>query len=264
MTEITLGPCRLICGDALDFLPTLKNESAQMVWTDPPYGHGNQDGDLQSARIGIKGARQAKAEPIAHDSAKEMRRVVDAALTECSRILEADCCCCCCCCCGGGGPSPTFAWTSRRMDRRGLSFFHAVVWDKTARGPGMGWRYRRDYEFVMVAHRKGGRLKWNDDDPATSNIERAQPPIQREHPNEKPVSLVQPFVERHTAFGDLVLDPFMGSGTTGIACIRTGRRFIGIEKDPAHFATAVARIQRELSQPMLFAPTERHEQPALI
>lgn len=46
----------------------------------------------------------------------------------------------------------------------------------------------------------------------------------------------------------LVLDPYMGSGTTGIACIRTGRRFIGIEKDPQHFDTARQRIERELEQ----------------
>jgi DNA modification methylase len=45
-----------------------------------------------------------------------------------------------------------------------------------------------------------------------------------------------------------VLDPYMGSGTTGIACLRTGRNFIGIEKDPKHFATAVARLEREANQ----------------
>jgi DNA modification methylase len=50
----------------------------------------------------------------------------------------------------------------------------------------------------------------------------------------------------------VVLDPFMGSGTTGIAAIRTGRRFVGIEKDPVHYATALDRIQRELAQGDLF------------
>lgn len=74
-----------------------------------------------------------------------------------------------------------------------------------------------------------------------------------EHPTQKPV-LVMAWTMEHLKVpaGATVLDPYMGSGTTGIACIRTGRRFIGIEKDPAHFATAVARIQRELSQPELW------------
>lgn len=58
-------------------------------------------------------------------------------------------------------------------------------------------------------------------------------------------------VEAVSAEGDTVVDFYMGSGTTGIACIRTGRRFMGIEKDPVHFSTAVERIKRELSQPML-------------
>ena len=56
--------------------------------------------------------------------------------------------------------------------------------------------------------------------------------------------------------GATVLDPYMGSGTTGIACIRTGRRFIGIEKDPTHYATALDRIRRELAQGQLFEPAE--------
>lgn len=75
---------------------------------------------------------------------------------------------------------------------------------------------------------------------------------ERNHPTEKPVPLFAYLVETYSDPGATVLDPFMGSGTTGIACIRTGRRFVGIEKDPAHYATAVERIKRELSQGDLF------------
>jgi len=61
--------------------------------------------------------------------------------------------------------------------------------------------------------------------------------------------------------GGTVLDPFMGSGSTAIACIRSGRKFVGIERDPAHYQTALERIQRELSQGDLFldSPNIRHE-----
>lgn len=69
------------------------------------------------------------------------------------------------------------------------------------------------------------------------------------HPCQKPVPLMAWLIVELTTVGDTVLDPFMGSGSTGIACIRTGRNFVGVEKDPAHFAAALARIQRELSQP---------------
>ena len=113
-------------GDCRAILPELEPESVSLLWTDPPYGHGNMDGDLQSARVGVRVGRQLAAVPIANDSAEDMRAVVDAALTLAVPLLLSDCCCCCCCC-GGGGPKPTFAWLAERMDRDGLAFFHSVI-----------------------------------------------------------------------------------------------------------------------------------------
>lgn len=73
------------------------------------------------------------------------------------------------------------------------------------------------------------------------------------HPCQKPIGLMEWCMEKaKVPPGATVCDPYMGSGTTGIACIRTGRKFIGIEKSPAHFATAVERIKRELAQGDLF------------
>jgi len=72
------------------------------------------------------------------------------------------------------------------------------------------------------------------------------------HPSQKPVELMGYLVSSHSNEGETVLDPYMGSGTTGIACIRTGRNFIGIEKDPEHFETARKRIEAELAQGDLF------------
>lgn len=72
------------------------------------------------------------------------------------------------------------------------------------------------------------------------------------HPNQKPVALMQWLMqETKIPISATVLDPYMGSGTTGIACIRDGRTFIGIEKDEEHFSTAVNRIERELEQSKL-------------
>jgi DNA modification methylase len=78
------------------------------------------------------------------------------------------------------------------------------------------------------------------------------------HPTPKPVALMARAVKTSCPEGGLVLDSFMGSGTTGIACIRTGRRFVGIELDPSHYATAVERIRQELAQGMLFPPAPQH------
>lgn len=230
-------------GDCREIMRDMESGSVDLLWCDPPYGHANQNGDLQSSRIGVKGARKRKAEPIANDDAASMREVVDGMLIEAARVLKPDCCCCCCC--GGGGPEPTFAWLAQRMDAEGLAFFHSVIWDKTARGPGMGWRFRRDHEMVMVSHRRGGKLSWEDSESAVSNIMRFRPPISRAHPNEKPLDLVLQFVRLTTKAGGIVLDPFMGSGTTLRAAKDLGRRAIGIELEERYCEIAARRMQQE-------------------
>ncbi len=251
--RVEIGDAVLYLGDCRDVLPTLPDESVDMIWTDPPYGHGNNDGDL-NARLStgdFDGRAYRTPVKIANDDAAGMRAVVDAMLAQAARVLR--CCCCCCCCCCGGGPRPTFAWLAERMDRAGLSFFHSVIWDKI--NPGLGWRYRRQHEMVMVAHRKGGKLAWADDAQATGNVIRLSAPLGsiREHPNEKPLGLVGKFLQLHTTPGQMVLDPFMGSGTTGVSALQLGRRFIGIELDPAHFETAVRRIEAAHRSPQMFA-----------
>ena len=72
------------------------------------------------------------------------------------------------------------------------------------------------------------------------------------HPTQKPVSLMEYLVRTYTEPGDIVLDHCMGSATTGVACKRTGRKFIGIEKDKAVFETAIKRVSDEYKQMMLF------------
>jgi DNA modification methylase len=72
------------------------------------------------------------------------------------------------------------------------------------------------------------------------------------HPCPKPVNIMKWITERLTNPGDTILDPFMGSGTTGVACHLTGRNFIGIEIDPDYFAIAEKRIREAQAQPLLF------------
>lgn len=150
----------------------------------------------------------------------------------------------------GGGPRPVFAWLAERMDRDGLQFFHSVIWDKI--NPGLGWRYRRQHEMLMVAHRTGGKLLWSNDAKASPNIFSLMPPRERQHPNEKPIPLIAHFVALHTAPAQMILDPFMGGGTTGVVAARQGRKFIGVEMDPSHFETACRRVSEALSAPDMF------------
>jgi site-specific DNA-methyltransferase (adenine-specific) len=261
-----IGDCTLYLGDCLSVLAALPDESVDMIWTDPPYGHSNADGDLLSVVNSGKLHRKAAikgAVAIQNDDPEGMRRVVDGMLTEAARLLRRDCCCCCCCCCCcGGGPRPTFAWLAERMDRDGLAFFHSTIWDKV--NPGLGWRYKRQHEMVMVSHRKGGKLAWAESAVPVGNIFRNGwlPGNQRQHPNEKPLWLVEGFVNRHTERNGVVLDPFLGGGTTLVACAKLGRKGIGIEIDPDYFDIACERVRKAYDQPDLFIepPAPRSEQ----
>lgn len=252
--EERIGNQRLILGDCLEVMAGLQDGSIDMIWTDPPYGHSNHDGDLNAK---LNKHRGIESKPIANDSADGMRRVVDGMLKEAVRVLSSECCCCCC----GGGPRPTFAWVADRMDRDGLEFFHSVIWDK--RNPGIGWRYRRQHEMVMIAHRAGGQLLWANDDVAARNIFSMMPPRERHHPNEKPVGMVEHFLQLHSKPRQVVLDPFMGSGTTLVACQKLGRHGIGIEIDPKYFDVACRRVDEAARQPdLLIAETQPETQEA--
>jgi site-specific DNA-methyltransferase (adenine-specific) len=76
----------------------------------------------------------------------------------------------------------------------------------------------------------------------------------RHHPTQKPVGLCEWLIRTYTNEGATVLDNCMGSGTTGVACVNTGRAFIGFEKDPGHFATSQARIDRAINPPVVLSP----------
>ena len=78
------------------------------------------------------------------------------------------------------------------------------------------------------------------------------PANELQHPTQKPLQLMKVISNYITKPGDIVLDPFMGSGTTGVACVQTGRNFIGIEIAPTYYAIAERRIHDAAQQPGLW------------
>lgn len=112
---------------------------------------------------------------------------------------------------------------------------------------------------MAILHRIGGRMKWN------GGGHRAVWTVNKEngpHPTMKPLALIEEWVRLFSNPDDLVLDPFMGSGTSGVAAVRLGRRFVGVEKDPAYFEIAKARISEaiESGRTLWDAPKEVQEQ----
>ncbi len=238
---------RVYLGDALDLIRELPDGSVDMVFMDPPYGHKNNDGDLISNREAALGrGKPDEARPIANDGV-EANDLLRAILPEIKRVLTPGGGCCCC---GGGGPDPQFARWSLMLDEA-IGFKMAVVWDK---GPmGMGWHYRRSYEMVLVAV-KGSPVKWYDESQRVENVIRHIPkilPSKDQHPTEKPIELAQHFIRLHSQPGELVLDPFAGSGSTLVAAKREGRRFLGFEIDERWYEMARRRIADAVEEPGL-------------
>ena len=254
-----IGDATLYLGDALAILPAFEAKTVEMVFTDPPYGHNNNNGDLIHAReaaLGLAPMRgSSHARPIANDG-PEAEELFKAVLPELNRVLASKGCCCCCCCCGGGGPDPMFARWSLALDEI-FDFKQMIVWDK---GPmGMGWHYRRSYETVLVAEKRGGS-RWFDESNKIENIIRPGQygikkiiPSEREHPTAKPPELARHFIRLHTQSGETILDPFMGAGSTGEAAFGIQRKFIGIELSEEWFNAACERIENAQRQQRMFA-----------
>ncbi|MAL01192.1 MAG: hypothetical protein CL536_03445 [Alcaligenaceae bacterium] len=110
--------------------------------------------------------------------------------------------------------------------------------------PGTGW------EAVAICHRKG-RKRWNGGG-KHGFWQWAKSQNGSGHPTGKPLGLFSDFVHDFTDRGETILDPFMGSGTTGVACMNLGRHFIGIEREPKYFDIACRRIEDALRQERLF------------
>lgn len=232
-------------GDCFERLAALPDRSVDLILTDPPYGHRNNDGDLIARWESVFGGSPAREEarPIDNDG-EEANELVRRMFAEAARVLKPGSCCCCCCC--GGGPDPQFARWSLWMGEP-LNFVQMVVWDK---GPmGMGHRYRRSYEVMLVGTRKGGKMPWYDESKKIENIIRPGDygirkiiPSAEQHPTQKPVALFELFVRLHTKPGDLVVDPFCGSGSSGVAAKKLGRRWLGCDTDERWVKMARERL----------------------
>lgn len=123
----------------------------------------------------------------------------------------------------------------------GFRFHNLLYWDKGTCTPNR-W-YMKNAEYVGFFF-KGKAFAINDCS-AKQGVYIAHTDT-TDHPTEKPVALMQHYIRNSSQPGEVVFDPFMGTGTTGVAAVRSGRKFVGIEKDPRWFEVAVERIQGEM------------------
>jgi hypothetical protein len=122
-----------------------------------------------------------------------------------------------------------------------------ITWHKTNPTPLCSNKYLSDTEYIIYGRARGVKLygsyetkrKWYVSPLNTADKKKWG------HPTIKPLDIVQTLIENSTLPGDVVLDPFMGSGTTAVACKRAGRAYLGFEVSVDHYATCMARIGAE-------------------
>jgi site-specific DNA-methyltransferase (adenine-specific) len=240
--EVVIGNARLILGDCREVLPTLPK--AKVGVTDPPYrvtsgGFGELEGGFGGW---IKDSYDNKGAIVECEITwDEWLGLMPEALADDAHLYVFS-----------NDRNLPIAWAA--AEAAGFKFHRLLTWDKRAALPNR-W-YQQTCEFVWFGRQGKAFMIGNPSSKALQSI------FQRdvsEHPTEKPVELCQLYIENSTKRGDLVLDPFMGSGTTGVAAIRSGRSFIGIELTERWFDVACERVSRANDQPGLF--TETHEAP---
>lgn len=211
-----IGDCTLYLGDCLEILPTL--EKVDAVITDPPYGIGEAAGKNASrgtlAVAKDYGDDRWDDKPISDNL---LQLVINAG----KWVIVF----------GGNyyAVPPTSCW---------------LVWDKEN-----GDNDFADCELAWTNLPKAVRrirYMWN-------GMLRANKEARGDHPTQKPIGVMKWAISHVPAPAETILDPFMGSGTTGVACANLGRKFIGIEIEPKYFDIACERITNAYRQERLFA-----------
>ncbi len=240
-------------GDCLEYLKTLPDGSVDAVITDPPYSSGSRNAMGQRNTISKNDARATDewfvTDNMGGDTYMRWMRQVGRGCFDCTRL-----------------GAHAYVFTDWRQytnlvtawESVGWCLRSVVVWDK-ARGGAMGSFWRNNHEWICVFAKGQPSPLPNG---SFFNTWKGVKPQGGEHPTEKPLELISYLCG---AVDGTILDPFMGSGTTGVACMQTGRNFIGVEIDPGYFAIAKRRIEDAAAQPPLI-PHEsepKHEQEAL-
>jgi site-specific DNA-methyltransferase (adenine-specific) len=230
---VEIGNARLACGDCREILPTL--EKVDCLITDPPYlltsGGGNgshlggclaqgkykNDGKIVECEIGW--------DEISNLCLSALGKSGNAYIMSNNRNLEE---------------------ALRETRVAGFGLHNILVWDKGTVTPNRF--YMNGIEFCLFLYK--GRARYIND-MSFSNLQSVYNIKGNGHPTEKPVDLMKLWITQSTDSGEKILDPFMGVGSSGVAAVVSGRKFIGCEISPEYFDMACKRIEDAQRQGVL-------------
>ena len=226
-----MNKIKLINGNCLDTLKNIPNESIDLIVTDPPYpttsrGNAGNSGGMLQKDINKKGKVFTYNNINCKEYAPEFYRLLKDGshcyvMTNHINLIDM---------------LNTFTDV-------GFHFIKSLIWNKGNKI--MGQYYMSQYEYILF-FRKGKGKKINNcgtsDILSISNKKKKDKDGKNIHDTEKPIELIEVLVNNSSQENELVLDPFMGVGSTGIACIKNKRNFIGIEIDENYFTIAKERM----------------------
>lgn len=219
---------KLLCGDCLELLKDIPDKSIDLVCIDPPYEFAQHGGG------GAFGSR--KREYHNELEADTLTKGFDTAvLDELVRVMRK---------------VNIYIWCNKEQIKQYLDYFEGfnmdlLTWHKTNPVPTCNNKYLSDTEYLLFFREKGVKVYGSYQTKRKFYVTQTnkKDKDKYKHPTVKPVEIMENIITNSSQKGETVLDCFMGSGTTGVACVNTNRRFIGIEKEEKYFEIAKQRIK---------------------
>lgn len=234
-------------GDSLQLLEELEPESFDMVFADPPYFLSNDGVTCKSGRmVSVNKGRWDRSQGVVDNHEFNLRW-----LAACQRLLKPD---------GTiwvSGTHHVIFSIGFAMQSLGFKILNDIAWFKVNPPPNLSCRYfTHGTETILWASRDTkarhtfnyAEMKEDNGGKQMKNLWSITPPRKAEkahgkHPTQKPLALLDRIVRAASDPGDLILDPFCGSGTTGVAAVAEGRRFVGIEQSPEYLDLTIRRVE---------------------
>lgn len=236
---------QIYCMDCMEGLRLIPDKSIDLILTDPPYL-------IKSTKAGGNSRLSRSIQPV-NTLLKENNLVngMDPCLLpELVRVMKKVNC---------------YIWCNKAQIPDYLNFFvkehgcsfDLLIWHKTNPPPTFHNKYLSDKEYILY-FRKGGYCQPISYEAAGTVFHQPINTLDKKtypHPTIKPINIIKTLIENTSKPGDIVLDPFLGSGTTAAACIETGRTYIGFEKNPDYFRIAETRIE-DTKKALLMEPSQ--------
>lgn len=241
--------CQIVHGDSFKILPKMKPESIDMIFADPPYFLSN-DG------ITCKGGKMVSVNKGSWDEGKstdEKHKFNRKWIGLCKRVLRPN---------GSiwiSGTLHNIYSIGIALEQEGFKIINNITWQKTNPPPNLAcrcfthstetilWAQKNDrksrhfFNYELMKEQNGGKQM---KDVWTGSLTKPSEKKEGKHPTQKPEYLLERIILASTNEGDVLLDPFSGSGTTGVVANRLGREFIGIENEKEYVELMVRRIQK--------------------